>query len=124
MNQPRVLLVDDEEMVRSVVRRLLEPAGFTVSVVDSAASAKPALQSEQFEAVILDIRMPDVDGCELYRWMQAEVPGLTDKVAFLTGEPITGTLARFIEETGRPVISKPFGRDELIESLRAIARAT
>jgi CheY-like chemotaxis protein len=80
----RVLVVDDEEPVRSFVERVLHEAGYVTSV---AAEATQALQiaesSPPFEILVTDLVMPHINGDELARRMRLEEPSL--KVLYLTG---------------------------------------
>ncbi len=60
----RVLVVDDEAPIRTLLRTFLEPRGYTVQAVDSGKKVLETLQSEEFDLVLLDIMMPDSDGIE------------------------------------------------------------
>jgi chemotaxis protein histidine kinase CheA/ActR/RegA family two-component response regulator len=67
----RVLLVDDSAVTRAMVRRILEDAGFEVSVASGGEEAWRRLRDEQFDCLVTDIEMPDVDGLELTRRVRA-----------------------------------------------------
>jgi DNA-binding NarL/FixJ family response regulator len=74
MNSPiRVLLVDDHAMVRAGIRRFLAKASNIVVVAeaDSAAAAKTMLDQNDIDVALIDIKMPDVNGIELTRWLRA-----------------------------------------------------
>jgi DNA-binding NarL/FixJ family response regulator len=70
---PRVLIVDDHAGFRSMARRLLQAGGY--DVVGEAADGSAAMQAARQllpDLVLLDIQLPDVDGCEVARWLAAE----------------------------------------------------
>jgi CheY-like chemotaxis protein len=75
------------------------------------ASGREALERmgrERFDVILTDIRMPDIDGRALYREIETRWPDRAAQVVFVTGDTLTSTLRTFAEETGRPVIEKPF----------------
>jgi CheY-like chemotaxis protein len=61
-----------------------------------------------FDIILSDIRMPDLDGPTLYEWMQATRPDLARRIAFVTGDTLSGTAADFLERAQCPVLEKPF----------------
>src|SRR6185436_8453820 len=63
----RVLVVDDEPEVAALLRDMLENAGYDVAIAESGAIALELLDAAPFEAIISDLRMPDMDGAELWR---------------------------------------------------------
>ncbi len=67
MSHGRVLVVDDEDVLCETMRLCLESAGFAVSVAHTTESALAQLSAEEFDAVVLDVPMPHVDGAELVR---------------------------------------------------------
>jgi CheY-like chemotaxis protein len=69
-----VLVVDDDEYFRALARKMLEPAGFEVTEADSVAQCLAYLKSDVFEAIIMDIVMPDHDGIEVLRDLKTSFP--------------------------------------------------
>jgi len=67
----RILVVDDEPALGTLVQRALEPLGYAVQVTSHARVFKQLFESFEPTAVIIDIVMPDVDGIELIRWIAA-----------------------------------------------------
>ena len=65
-------------------------------------------QNGRPELIITDIRMPDLDGRALYREIATRWPGRIARVVFVTGDTLTAALREFVDESGRPVIEKPF----------------
>src|SRR4030088_2967446 len=63
-SQPRLLIVDDEEAVRTALARFLRSKGYEVEVAESGPAALTILQRQRFVAMLCDIRMPDMTGLE------------------------------------------------------------
>ena len=87
-----------------------------------ARSGREALerlaQGDDFDVVISDLRMPDLDGPGLSRALAAERPELTDRVAFITGDTMSPSLQRFLKASNRPWLEKPFTP----QAVRALVR--
>jgi CheY-like chemotaxis protein len=71
---PSLLVVDDDESFRALARTLLEPAGFQITEAESVAQCLAHLKSDVFEAIIMDIVMPDHDGIEVLRDLKTSFP--------------------------------------------------
>lgn len=74
MSRARILVVDDDDLVRRVVRRVAVEFGDVVAEADGAGALR-ALEQQDFDLVVSDIRMPPPDGLELAAWVRAERPG-------------------------------------------------
>ena len=108
-----ILHVDDQAVIRDVVRRALEAYGFTVVSVDGVRAAKAALaERDDLAGVLLDIRLRDGSGVDLYDWIAAHRPRLAARVAFVTGSTDRALLGR-LEGRRCPIIEKPFELAEL-----------
>jgi len=102
-----VLVVDDEEMVRSTVTRLLSLNGHEVERASSGAEALTMFSANEYDIVFTDFGMPEMTGAELSRELKEKAPDLP--VILLTGYTET---EEAIEEVDG-ILSKPFKRDEL-----------
>jgi len=71
---PRILIVDDEVAVRSMLAHYFARAGFEVNVAASALEAMEICDAKQFDAVLSDVDMPRMNGHELARWMAVKHP--------------------------------------------------
>lgn len=107
----RILLAEDDQVMREYLTRALERAGYGVSAVDRGTAAIPLLQSERFDLLLTDIVMPEMDGIELARRAAEMVPGL--RVMFITGFAAV-TLKVEREMPNARVLSKPFHLRELV----------
>jgi len=116
----RVLVVDDESNITELVSLGLRYEGFEVL---SAADGRGALRAvREFEPalVILDVRMPDIDGFEVCRRMRAD--GIWVPVIFLTARDATEDKVAGLTIGGDDYLTKPFSLDELVARVRAIVR--
>ncbi len=113
-----VLVVDDEEAVRAVMRRALERVGWGVEQASDGTSALHLLNSgrHDWRAVILDLSLPDMSGQELFEAIREEHPGLVARIAFTSGAPTA-----FAENSGRPLLHKPFEITTLRELVQRLA---
>jgi two-component system cell cycle response regulator CpdR len=107
----RILLAEDEEAMRTYLARALGNAGYEVVAVDRGTAALPLLESEQFDLLLSDIVMPEMDGIELAQRC-AEISPRT-KVMFITGFAAV-TLKAGREAPNAKVLSKPFHLKDLV----------
>jgi two-component system NtrC family sensor kinase len=103
-----ILVVDDEAEIRDTLAEILTDATHRVVTVGSGREALERMAAEPFDAILTDIRMPDLDGRALYREIERRWPERAGRVAFVTGDTLTAALRDFAAECGRPVIEKPF----------------
>ena len=82
-DKTKILIVDDEETLRLLLRHELEQRGFDIDEAESGEIAIEKLQKNHFNVVLLDIRMPGMDGMEVLRNVRQN--NLADKVIMLTG---------------------------------------
>jgi PAS domain S-box-containing protein len=106
--QRSALVVDDEVEVREALAEILTSSGHRVVGAASGREALERMSGERFDVILTDMRMPDLDGRGLYREIEARWPERACQVVFISGDTLTSTLRAFAEESGRPVIEKPF----------------
>lgn len=106
--QLEILVVDDEEAIRETLTEILEGVGHRVAIAASGREAMQRMNAEQYDVILTDIRMPDLDGCALYREIQQRWPEQSARVVFVTGDTLTPASREFADECGCPVIEKPF----------------
>ena len=119
MTTPHVAIVDDDELVRSALGRLLSAAGYPVSTFASAEAFLFSSHVSPPDCVLLDINLPNVSGIELRDHMQRFQRDTA--VVFVTGD-----LAEAEAERGRgisPVLMKPVGADTLFAAVEAACAA-
>ena len=114
---PRILLAEDEEAMRTYLERALTNAGYEVKSVDRGTEAVPLLENEDFDLLLSDIVMPEMDGIELAQRCSEVSP--RTKVMFITGFAAV-SLRASREQPQAKVLSKPFHlRDLALEVERA-----
>jgi two-component system cell cycle response regulator CpdR len=107
----RILLAEDDQVMREYLTRALERSGYAVSAVDRGTAAIPLLESEPFDLLLTDIVMPEMDGIELAQKASEMVPGL--RVMFITGFAAVTLKAGNAMPQAR-VLSKPFHLRDLV----------
>ncbi|HBA60640.1 MAG TPA: response regulator [Elusimicrobia bacterium] len=107
----KILLVDDEDMVRNYVRRALSSRGWEVVEAVNGAAALEALRTTEFAAMICDLKMPDTRGEEVIKEAAATRPDM--KIIVITGSvsDISNLIEPGIAAAG--FLLKPFGIDEI-----------
>ena len=118
----RVLIVDDEA---PLARALAEEIGnvHDVKVVLSAEAALRALRSTHFDVVLCDLRMPGMSGESLYAKVAAEDMASANGFIFMTGMGFGADVEKFLRESGRPVLEKPFSGATAKEAINKVAKA-
>lgn len=112
MDQPRILVVDDEESIRALLAEALAHWGYQVSTAGTATQAIELLRGGQlFEAALLDIRMPEMDGLELLREIKRHDSAI--EVVMMTGYPTVDTAVEALKQGAYDYIAKPLILDEL-----------
>ena len=113
----RILVVDDEPMVRTVTTKLLRLRGHDVTDVDGGPAALATLAAETFDIVVTDLSMPDMSGRELAAAIRQRHPGLP--VLLLTGDTDADVEGSDIAA----VVKKPFKLDVLDAAVQSVASA-
>jgi two-component system response regulator MprA len=117
-----VLVVDDEPSVRGSLRRALGLEGYEISTANDGKDALEALAEYDFEAVILDIAMPGIDGIEVCRRVRRS--GDRTPVLMLTARDAVDDRVAGLDAGADDYLSKPFALRELVARLRALMRRT
>ena len=115
IQRPNVIVVDDEMPVRTLVRRMLEPAGYIVR--EAANPIEACVQAETggpLDLLVADYRMPDMTGGEVARRIRAAKPYV--KVLFVTGFPDDLFDERKALWDGESFLEKPFSKRGLLEA--------
>ncbi|HTK52763.1 MAG TPA: response regulator [Gemmatimonadaceae bacterium] len=113
-----ILHVDDQPALREIVSQALKAFGYTVVSAEGVHAAKLALDGrDDITGALLDLRLRDGSGVELYEWITVHHPRLAGRVAFLTGS-VDANGNQALQATGCRILSKPF---EIIDLSRLAA---
>jgi DNA-binding NtrC family response regulator len=116
-----ILVVDDEETFRYLLSTLIGGAGYAVDTVNDGITAINAVQSKLYHIVLLDVKMPKVDGIEVLRFVKNNYPGI--EVIMLTGAADVKMAVECMRIGAYDFITKPTTAGELLATLgRAIER--
>jgi two-component system, OmpR family, response regulator len=117
-----LLIVDDEDNLRSMLAAALRHHGFEVSSVANGRDALATVTEERPDLVVLDVMLPDLDGFEVCRRMRAQ--GDRTPVLFLTARDATEDKVRGLTLGGDDYLQKPFSLEELVARVAAVLRRT
>ena len=116
----RVLVVDDESEIADLMRAFLESAGYDVATAESGAVALELLATARFDAIVSDLRMPDIDGATLWREVARRWPPMARRMLFVTGDTLSPGVEGFLREAGCIALDKPFARKELLAQVQRL----
>jgi two-component system response regulator HydG len=112
----KILIVDDELVVRDSLGKWFITEGYTVHAVDSAHEALSSFQPGAWDVALIDIKMPGMDGIELQRRFHEIDPDLI--VVIMTGYSSVETAVQALKQGAYDYITKPFDPDELVHTIR------
>ena len=110
----KILVVEDEVVIGTICRVVLEAEGFDVYIAADCLTAQKMINHTNYDLCLIDIFMPEMSGRQLYQWLLETHPQLATRVIFSTGSAMDERIKKFLEKSGRPLLPKPFSIDELI----------
>ncbi len=116
----RVLVADDDRAIRESLARALELEGYDVATVVDGVEALTRVRRDTFDALVVDVMMPGVDGLAVCRLLRAE--GDRTPVLMLTARVETSDRVAGLDAGADDYLAKPFELDELLARLRALLR--
>src|SRR5437899_3464927 len=109
-----VLVVEDEDSLRGLLTEVIHGLGHQVVEATTGEEALARLQREwAYDLVMLDLRLPDVDGQVVWQRALASHPGLANRFVFMTGDIMSAETQGFLDDTGRPFLIKPFTMEQV-----------
>jgi DNA-binding NtrC family response regulator len=114
----KILVIDDEPIVRTSCERTLAPEGYNVTVAASGKEGLEMLDKETFGLVLLDLKMPDMDGIEVLDNIKNKWPDT--KVVMITGYSTVDTAVQALRFGAFNFIEKPFTPDTLINAVKEV----
>ena len=116
---PHLLIVDDDERIRTLLQRFLKARGFLVTAARDAAHARRLLKGLEFDLIVLDVMMPGEDGLEMTRTLRE---GSDTPILLLTARGETDDRIAGLEAGADDYLAKPFDPKELLLRINAILR--
>ncbi len=106
--RPRALVLDDEELIRTFLRKALGSAGYEAIVVGDGETAVGEVRRAPVDVALVDHRMPGMTGIDAYEAAVAIQPALAERWIFMSGDVLNPDLDAFAEARSIPIIAKPF----------------
>jgi DNA-binding NtrC family response regulator len=116
MNQGKVLVIDDEDIVLTSCHRALTPVGYEVRMAKRGMDGLKMLRNEPFDIVLVDIKMPDMDGIEVLRRIKEEWPDMP--VVIITGFSTIDAAVFTIKLGAYDYIEKPFSPERIVSTIK------
>jgi len=115
MENKRILVVEDEAPLASIMVNMLEYFNFQGEVAVSGEEALTKMQSIDFAYLIIDLSLPDMNGMELYQEIIKQNSDYRGKAAFTSGFNVSDELKELMERDGLAFLPKPFSIDKFKE---------
>ncbi len=115
-----VLLVDDEEWILVLGKKLLQADGHAVEIASGGEEALKAMKSMKFDGIVCDWKMPGMNGIQFYEHLLATNAAMAKRVLFMSGDVINDNFQDFLRRNSRRCISKPFPVAEFQDAVVAL----
>ena len=109
-----ILIVDDEDEIRELSRRYLSGKGHSVTEASTGREALKLVTSNDYDGIVLDLRMPDLSGEGFFEWLRKNRPEMAAKVTVISGDLANPQTVEILERIGQPYLLKPFKTHELL----------
>ena len=120
---PRVLVIDDEALIGTAIRRILTKQGMEVVVVERGREGIALVtDGEHFDAIFCDMMMPDFSGVDVYDALRAKAPSMMSRVIFMTGNAFSAREHDLFSGTKNVRIEKPFLPADLSGAVAEVLR--
>ena len=116
----KILIVDDEPAVAEFLSRALTEFGHSVDVHERGEDVIRKPDLDKYDLMILDVRMPGVDGEALFEHVQGLDSKSAPRILFITGDATNPSTKAFVDRTGSPALTKPFTLEHLMSAIRRL----
>ena len=117
-----ILIVDDEEVIRALFKETLMRLGHSVITAETGSKAVELVRQQDIDLVFLDLKMPDLDGVEIFSQIKTIKPNLP--VTIITGYPESDMMVRVLARGPFGVMNKPFSESDIITAVNNFLRIT
>ncbi len=119
----KVLVVDDEAFLLECLADAIGSWGSQATPCSQGAEAIQNLESGRYDLIVSDIRMPGLNGIQLYDWIKAQQPHMASRILFTTGDSFDPDTRAFLERAQAPHLGKPFDLKKLKQALTDLLAA-
>ena len=116
----RALVVDDEAFLLECLVDALSAWGLEVASSTRGDEAIQSLEAGTYDLIVSDIRMPGLSGMDLFEWLKAHRPAMTQRILYTTGDAFDAKTREFLEASQVPYLGKPFDLKQLKQSLERL----
>ena len=120
LSKARMLVVDDDKIVQEFLTEVLTEEGHEVESVANGNDALKRLGSEEYDVILLDIKLPDMSGIEIYKQLQKSSKPLARKVIFIPGDVMEKDTMSFLARARPAYITKPFEGEQIKNDVNLI----
>lgn len=121
MSNPKILVIDDEEIVRISCKKCLFPEGYDVDVAPNGVEGMKLARENRYDLILTDLKMPDMDGMEFLTRIQEGQPDA--KVIMITGYSTVEYAVKAIKLGAHNYLEKPFTPDSLLSAVKEALEA-
>jgi excisionase family DNA binding protein len=118
----RILVIDDEKSIGKLFQMSLAKFGHDVFVADSAASGLTTAQNEDFDLIFLDLKMPEIDGAELFKQIRQLKPEM--QVIIITGYPESELMMKALQYGPFGIMHKPFSNTDIMQVVNCFLKVS
>ena len=123
-SKAKILVVDDQMAVITMIRFLLERAGYETQGALDAEKALRLAQTYEFDLITLDVELPGTNGFEIYRQLR-KIPHLKDTpICFVSGRPTMENIQRALDLGAADFIEKPFDTQDFLSRILSLVEET
>ncbi|HWB61385.1 MAG TPA: response regulator [Chthoniobacteraceae bacterium] len=117
MQAKKILLLEDDEDFRNIIKEFLESHLYHVVTVRNGVEGVREIMASDFEVILCDMMMPTLPGDMFYLAVERMRPHLCDRFIFMTGYKGDGKVADFVKKVNGTMLNKPFLVDDLLEMI-------
>ena len=100
----KILVVDDEPGVRALLEKVLTQSGHSVDTIDDASKALDKLGAGViYDVILTDVRMPGMNGTEMYSRILEKTPAMKNRIIFITGDVMGADIKAFLTQNNLPI---------------------